>query len=129
LRAASVTLIKLSFTKSDYQISCRVSKKCGHGEADYLVFVDGVVVESSKTRARRYDADELPLGSERGLSGNEDRQRSDCATWLDKARKLPKERLLCTLPCHGSACLVRLWFPFQILLQTTQKEYLARTDQ
>jgi hypothetical protein len=35
LRAASVTLIKLSFTKSDYQISCRVSKKCGHGEADY----------------------------------------------------------------------------------------------
>jgi hypothetical protein len=51
-----------------------VSKKCGHGEADYLVFVDGVAVESSKTRARRYDADELPLGSERGLSGSEDRQ-------------------------------------------------------
>jgi hypothetical protein len=69
-----VTLIKFSFTKSDYQISCRVSKKCGHGEADYLVFVDGVAVESSKTRARRYDADELPLGSERGLSGSEDRQ-------------------------------------------------------
>jgi hypothetical protein len=44
-----------------------VSKKCGHGEADYLVFVDGVAVESSKTRAGRYDADELPLGSGRGL--------------------------------------------------------------
>ena len=35
---------------------------------------------------------ELPLGSERGLSGNEDRQHFDCATWLHKARELPKEQ-------------------------------------
>src|ERR1039458_1030247 len=35
---------------------------------------------------------ELSLGSERGLSGNEDRQHLDCATWLHKARELPKEQ-------------------------------------
>jgi len=54
---------------------------------------------------------ELLLWSERGLSGNEDSQHFDCATWLHEARELPKERLLCILPCHGSACLARLWFP------------------
>jgi len=58
-----------------------VSKKCGHGEADYLVFVDGVAVESSKTRARRYDADEFPLGSERGLSGSETGRVSWKVSW------------------------------------------------
>ena len=50
-------------------------------------------------------------GLEHGLSGNEDSQHFDCATWLHEARELPKERLLCILPCHGSACLARLWFP------------------
>jgi hypothetical protein len=35
---------------------------------------------------------ELPLGSERGLSGNEHRQHFDCATWLHKAREMPKEQ-------------------------------------
>ena len=32
------------------------------------------------------------MWSERGLSGNEDRQHFDCATWLHKARELPKEQ-------------------------------------
>jgi hypothetical protein len=34
----------------------------------------------------------LPLGSERALSGNEDRQHFGCATWLHKAREMPKEQ-------------------------------------
>ena len=36
---------------------------------------------------------ELPLGSERALSDDEDRQRFDCATWLHKAREMPKEKV------------------------------------
>jgi hypothetical protein len=32
----------------------------------------------------RYTNIELPLWFERGLSGNEDRQHFDCATWLHK---------------------------------------------
>jgi hypothetical protein len=35
----------------------------------------------------------LPLGSERGLSDDEARQHFDCATWLHKAREVPKEQL------------------------------------
>src|SRR5271157_2439661 len=35
---------------------------------------------------------ELPLGSGRGLRGNEGRQHFDCATRLHKAREMPKEQ-------------------------------------
>jgi len=34
----------------------------------------------------------LPLWSERGLSDDEDTQHFDCATWLHKAREMPKEQ-------------------------------------
>jgi hypothetical protein len=34
----------------------------------------------------------LPLGSERGLSDDKDRQHFVCATWLHKAREMPKEQ-------------------------------------
>ena len=33
----------------------------------------------------------LPLWSERGLSGNEDRQHFDCATWLHRADQMTKD--------------------------------------
>jgi hypothetical protein len=35
----------------------------------------------------------LPLGSERALSGNEDRQHFGCATWLHKAARCPRSSL------------------------------------
>jgi hypothetical protein len=43
------------------------------------------------------------LWSERGLSGNEDRQHFDCATWLHKAREMSKEKAGSREDCSGSS--------------------------